>query len=53
MIALPPSTALVLMGHKEKQEAIRAMLGRRLDDTDLVFSQVDGKPLLPDTVTHA
>lgn len=29
------------------------MLGSKLTEEDLVFSQVDGKPLLPDSVTHA
>ena len=29
------------------------MLGVRLTDEDLVFSRVDGSPMLPDTVTHA
>jgi len=29
------------------------MLGIKLEDDDLVFSQLDGKPLLPNTVTHA
>jgi integrase len=29
------------------------MLGITLTDDDLVFSQFDGKPLLPNTVTHA
>lgn len=53
MIALSPSAALVLREHKEKQEAMRAMLGIPLKDDDLVFSQLDGKPLLPSTVTHA
>jgi len=53
MIALSPSTALVLHEHREKQEANRTILGIPLNDDDLVFSQPDGKPLLPDTVTHA
>lgn len=53
MIALSPSTALVLREHREKQEVDRLMLGMPLKDDDLVFSQLDGKPLLPDTVTHA
>lgn len=53
MIALSPSAALVLREHKEKQELDRDMLGISLRDDDLVFSQVDGKPLLPNTVTHA
>ncbi|MFC1938304.1 tyrosine-type recombinase/integrase [Chloroflexota bacterium] len=52
MIALSPSAALVPREHKEKQEATRAILGMLLKDDDLVFSQLDGKPLVPDTVTH-
>ncbi len=53
MIALSPSTALIFREHREKQETIRAMLGIRLEDSDLVFSQPDGRPLLPDTVSRA
>ena len=53
MIALSPSAAIVLREHKEKQVAMRLMLGKHLEDGDLVFSQPDGKPLLPDTVSHA
>ena len=53
MIALSPSAAFALREHKEKQELECAMLGTSLKDDDLVFSQVDGKPLLPNTVTHA
>jgi integrase len=53
MIALSPSTALVLKKHEEKQEAMCAMLGIPLEDDDLMFSQADGKALLPDTVSHA
>lgn len=52
-VALSPSNALILEEHKEKQELECAMLGTSLKDDDLVFSQVDGKPLLPNTVTHA
>lgn len=29
------------------------MLGVPLKDDDLVFSDLEGKPLLPDTITHA
>ena len=29
------------------------MLGKPLKDDDLVFSDLEGKPLLPDTITHA
>lgn len=53
MIALSPSAALALREHKEKQEVERAILGILLKDDELIFSQLDGKPLLPDTVTHA
>jgi len=52
-VALPPSAILTLKEHREKQEAMRAMLGIPLTDDDLVFSHFDGKPLLPNTVTHA
>lgn len=53
LIALSPSTALVLKEHKEKQIAERLLTGKPLSDDDLVFCQPDGKPLLPETVTHA
>ena len=52
-IALSPSTSLILKEHHEKQQLDRAMLGIRLTDNDLVFSHLDGEPLLPNTVTHA
>jgi integrase len=44
---------MVLREHREKQEVHRAMIGIPLTDDDLVFSHLDGKPLLPNTVTHA
>jgi integrase len=53
MIALTPENASVLRQHREKQALERAMLGAPLKDEDLVFSDSDGKPLLPNTVTHA
>ena len=53
MVSLSPSTALLLQEHRDKQEAQGAMLGVPLKDDDLVFSDLEGKPLLPDTVTHA
>jgi len=52
-IALPPSAVLLLKEHREKQKLERTMLGIPLTDDDLVFSHFDGKPLLPNTVTHA
>ena len=53
MVSLSPSAAMLLQEHKDKQEAQRAMLGVPLKNDDLVFSDLKGKPLLPDTVTHA
>jgi integrase len=52
-IALPPSSIMSLGEHRKKQERDRAMLGISLTDDDLVFAHLDGKPLLPDSVTHA
>ena len=53
MIALSPSVTLVLREHKEQQEVTRTQLETLLNDDDLVFSTVDGKPLLPNTITRA
>ena len=53
MVSLSPSTAQILQEHKNKQETQREMLGISLKDDDLVFSDYEGKPLLPDTVSHA
>ena len=52
-VALPPSAILVLKEHWERQKLDRVMLGIPLTDDALVFAQLDGRPLLPDTVTHA
>jgi len=53
MVSLSPSTAIVLREHREQQEKIRQSLGLTLTDDDLIFCQIDGKPLLPDSITHA
>ena len=52
MVSLSPSAALLLQEHRDKQAAQRAMLGIPLKDDDLIFSDLEGKPLLPDTVSH-
>jgi integrase len=49
MIALSPSACLVLRQHHDNEEALKEFL----KDEDLVFSHVDGSPILPDTVTRA
>jgi integrase len=53
MISLSPSTALLLQEYKDKVSAQRFMLWMPLQDDDLVFSDIEGKPLLPDTISHA
>ena len=52
-IALAPSSVLVLAEHKERQQAIRTMLGETLGKDDLVFSTPQGSPLRPNTITRA
>ena len=52
MVSLSPSAALLLQEYRDKQEAQRSMLGIPLKDDDLIFSSLEGKPLLPDTVSH-
>ena len=53
MVALSPSAVLLLKEHREKQSLERTMLGASLKEDDLIFSDFEGKPLLPDTITHA
>lgn len=53
LVSLPPSAALLLKEHRERQEADREMMGLTLKDSDLVFAHLDGTPLLPTSITHA
>lgn len=50
MVSLPPSSACLLQEHKDKREA---QLEMTLKEDDLIFSDREGKPLLPDTISHA
>ncbi len=52
-IALSPSSVLTLTEHKEKQEEACAVLGGPLQQDDLVFSTLEGRPLRPNTITRA
>jgi len=52
-ISLSPSTLDLLKAYQEKQKAKALMLGKSLTDNDLVFSHIDGSPLLPGTLSHA
>jgi integrase len=52
-ISLSPSTCHVLREHQDAQIDFRSRLGISLTDSDLVFSQADGSPLIPHSVTQA
>ena len=52
LISLSPSLALVLREYKENQSLERTLVGIKLKETDLVFGTPEGKPLLPDTISH-
>jgi integrase len=54
MIALSPSATIVLREHWEAQQKLRESLGLLpFTDDDLIFCQFDGRPYLPDSITHA
>jgi len=53
LVSLPPSAVLLLKEHRLQQEIERKNVGLELSEDDLVFSQEDGKPLLPNSVSHA
>jgi len=52
-IALTPSTFMVLSEHHKTCVADRMLLNSQLSDEDLVFCHLDGKPYLPNSITHA
>jgi len=52
LIALSPSLAVLLRDHKAKQELDRMLLGKLLLPNDLVFSNPDGTPLRPNSITR-
>jgi len=52
-IALTPSNALLLKDHWEIQTLERSMAGILLSAKDLVFCDVEGKPLRPNSITRA
>ena len=52
-ISLSPSTTMMLREHREAQILNSKLMGLTRSEEALVFSTVDGSPLLPDTVTHA
>jgi integrase len=52
-IALGPSAIRVLSEYHAKQSELHSQLGIPLSEQDLVFAKYDGKPVSPDTVSHA
>jgi integrase len=54
LVALSPSTSVVLRLHREAQNKIRKYKEESpVSDDDLVFCQSDGLPYLPNTISHA
>jgi len=53
VIALSPATCQVLRAHWEAQAELKAHFNMIIKGTDLVFSQLDGKPYNPHTVSQA
>jgi len=51
-ISLPPSLAIALREHQNRQALLKATLGQGFSEDDLVFCHADGSPYLPDSVTH-
>ena len=52
-IALSPSSMLILAEHKQREEGVAAMKGTPLKQNDLVFHNLKGQPLRPNTITRA
>jgi integrase len=44
---------LILNEYRDKKEAEAVLLGKPILDSDLLFGDLENKPLLPDTVSHA
>ena len=53
LIAMTPSLALQLREHKESQSALRLLNNKPVQQDDLIFSDLEGQPINPNTVTPA
>jgi len=51
-IAMTPKLALFLKGYRREKEILDIELGMPLSLDDLVFSNIDGKPIDPSVLTH-
>ncbi|MFC2038373.1 tyrosine-type recombinase/integrase [Chloroflexota bacterium] len=52
-VALTPSTVLTLNEYRREKEAEAILLDQSISESDLLFSGLEGKPLLPNTISHA
>ncbi|HEU0022726.1 MAG TPA: tyrosine-type recombinase/integrase [Dehalococcoidia bacterium] len=52
-VTLSPTAVLTLKAYRESKEADMHLIGSTLSDTDLVFSNAERQPMLPNTITHA
>jgi len=53
LISMTPSLALQLREHKESQSALRLLNNKPVQLDDLIFSDFEGQPINPNTVTPA
>jgi len=53
LIAMTPSLALQLRDHKDYQSALRLLNNKPVQQDDLIFSDLEGQPINPNTVTPA
>ncbi len=52
-IALTPSTLLMMAEYRKGKETEALLLDRPILDSDLLFGDLEGKSILPSTLTHA
>jgi integrase len=50
---MTPSLALQLREHKDSQSALRLLNNKPVQQDDLIFSDLEGQPINPNTVTPA
>jgi integrase len=53
VIALSPATCQVLRDLSDYQTEIKSCLGGTISSNDLVFCEIDGRPIIPHTISQA
>ena len=51
LVSMTPSLSVLLREHKEYQSALRIFNGNPLQQDDLIFSDLEGQPINPNTIT--